>query len=131
VTDSIAPDVERFIRQHINSVEQLEVLLFLRRTAPKDWTGDEVARELRRAPPSIARRFEDLRDRGLAAIVDADRRTYRFAPRDPEMKRVVSILADTYATRHVSVISLIYAESVDSIRNFADAFRIYKKDKDG
>jgi hypothetical protein len=45
------------------------------------------------------------------------------------VERQVTRLAETYATRRVSVIQLIVANPMDSVTTFADAFRLRKKDR--
>jgi hypothetical protein len=55
---TLSEDVIRFIRQHIHSVLQLEILLLLcsRRV---DWTADKIADELRITERSAGVRLKD------------------------------------------------------------------------
>ena len=46
----LSADVERFVAEHIHSVEQLEVLLLVQRTHPREWTAAQIVAELRTAP---------------------------------------------------------------------------------
>lgn len=117
----IPDDVRAFIQAHIDSVEQLEVLLLLRRESTRAWTGDEVARELRINPISTGSRLSNLHQRTLLAE-EAGR--YRYAPRHPELDRAVSGLARAYAEMRVSVINLIFSKPVDALSTFADAFKL-------
>ena len=128
-------DVVRFIGDHINSVEQLEVLLLLRATRPKAWDADAVAKELRIAPISAGERLEDLSVRGLAAASEEPAAGYRYSPRTGELDRAVGRLASVYAERRVSVITQIFSKPEDAtptpgdnIRLFSDAFKFRKKD---
>jgi hypothetical protein len=131
VAEGIPAEVERFILDNIHSVGQLEILLFLLETAPQQWTAEALARELRFATDSAAKRLEDLRSRGLVARTEEHEPAYRFAARDPRDDRVVRALAETYATWRVSVITLIYSKPSEPLRFFADAFKIRRKDEDG
>jgi hypothetical protein len=129
VTESGIPrHVEQFINDHINSVEQLEVLLLLHDRTSEEWTGATVARELYIDPNSAARRLADWRARGLLSDSGGAEPSYRFAPQDSELRRTVSDLARTYAERRVTVTNLIFSKPTDHISVFADAFRIRPKE---
>jgi predicted transcriptional regulator len=116
--------VKDFIARHIESVEQLDVLLLLRATPTKDWTADEVQRALVTQPESAASWLKDLEGRGLAK---RDGRSYRFAPPTPEIERTIDALAEAYAKYRVTVIGLIFSKPSERITTFADAFRIKRK----
>ncbi len=119
----IPDDVRRFLGEHIHSVEQLEVLIWLLEHPAQSWTGKAVARELRIDPVSAVSRLEDLAARGLAAASrDAD--SFIYKPADGERDRLVRNLARLYADRRVTIINLIFSKPVDRVRSFADAFRI-------
>src|SRR5918994_2826599 len=46
-------DVHRFLYQNIDSVEQLEVLLYLRQSPERGWSSEDVARALYSHPSSV------------------------------------------------------------------------------
>lgn len=118
--------VKAFINDHIDSVMQLELLLLLHRTAPKEWSADAIGRELQLDPALVASELANLCAQGLLVVRDETAPVYQYSPRTAAIERGVSGLAKTYATRHVAVISLIYSKQ---IRIFADAFRL-RRDRD-
>lgn len=120
--NGIPDDVRAFVHAHIDSVEQLEVLLLLRRESTRAWTGDEVARELRTNPLSAGSRLVNLKDRNL--MVEEDGGRFRYAPSNVDLERAVSGLARAYAEMRVSVIDLIFSKPVDRLGTFADAFKL-------
>lgn len=120
--------VTRFIGEHIDSVEQLEVLLLLRRAAGQEWTADDVARELRIAAASAGGRLEDLERRGILARSDGKAGAFRYSPQKGEVDDSVGDLAAAYAERRVTVINLIFSRPNERIRTFADAFRVWRRD---
>jgi hypothetical protein len=122
----VPEDVARLIADRIDSVEKLEILLLLRGERDRDWTSDHVSRELRRNPSTVSRALGQLADRGLLGGSTAA--GFRFAPSEPGLEAQVDRLAETYATRRVSVIQLIVANPMDSVTTFADAFRLRRKD---
>ena len=130
MAQELPKDVAQFVIEYVDSIEQLEVLLLVHATAPKEWDGPTVARELRIDAGSAARRLASMAARGLLVASDPAAGRYRFEPRSAELKRGVELLAETYEERRVSIITLIFSKPNDTIRSFADAFRIRKDDKD-
>jgi len=120
--------VTRLIAEHIHSIEQLEVLLLARRGGQREWTAEDVARELTTVPDSAATRLEDLAARGFLVVDAGPEPRYRYDPRDGERDRAVGELAEAYARRRVTVTSLIFSKPSENIRTFADAFRIRKEE---
>lgn len=126
------PDLaSTLIVDHIESVEQLEVLLLLHRSAPRVVKSSEAASELRIDGASAQRRMEDLVVRGLLEG-EADGFVYRPGnSRDGQVRS----LAEAYRERRVSVITLIFSKpqkaASDPARALADAFRLKRGPKDG
>lgn len=125
--ESVPEDVRKLLARHINSVEQLEILLVLRRRPEVGWTATEVAEELRTSESSARTRLRDLSARGFVETVSSSE-TFRYAPSSAWLKGAVDQLADLYAERPYRVIDLIFAKPIDDLRVYADAFR-YRKDE--
>lgn len=122
-------DVRRFIADSIDSVEQLEVLLLLRRSSDRAWSTDEVSRAVYTHPNAAARRLAALLGLGLlTANGEGPERRYRYAPADPAKSETVDRLAMLYQERRVAVITLIYSKPLDQVQAFADAFRLRRED---
>jgi hypothetical protein len=125
------PDIVReFIIEHIDSVEQVEILLLLLQKTGRTWTAESMAKELRIAVSSAATRLADLKKLGLVAPVEGAPSEYRYAPRTPALDETVRGLSDAYSERRVTVINLIFSKPIDKIRTFADAFRLRREDDD-
>lgn len=123
--DGITEEVRGFINEHINAVEQLEVLLLLRNADSRAWSAADVARELRIDSHSAALRLDDLCARKLLTMDGAaPDLTYRYYPGTAELGRKVDGVAKAYAERRIRVINLIFAKPIDHIRTFADAFKL-------
>lgn len=117
--------VRRFIEDHVDSVELIEVLLLLKREPERDWTADEVAARLYTSPRFVAHRLEALRASSVAVASERDGHpSYRYAARTGDLDRVVGDLETLYATRRTSIIALVFSRSTDKLKTFADAFRI-------
>jgi hypothetical protein len=121
-------EVRRLIVDHIESVEQLEILLLLYQQRGRTWTAEEVARELRVAASSAGERLEELQRDALLSRVEGEPMRYRYDPASSKLDGVVGGLATAYSERRVTVINLIFSKPVDKIRTFADAFRLRRDD---
>ncbi|WP_235217097.1 hypothetical protein [Archangium violaceum] len=123
--------MRRFITHHIDSVEQLEILLLLHQQPGRAWNAEAVARELRIASESASERMEDMVHDGLLKRQGVSPEEYRYGPESMKLDNAVRGLATAYAQRRVTVINLIYSKPIDKIRTFADAFRLRKDEDEG
>lgn len=122
----LSAEIRRFIGEHIDSAEQLEILLLLHRSPDKDFAAQDVSQVIYTVPASATMRLEALVAGGfLASSGGADPR-YRFAPRSQELRRQVDTLAAAYRADRVSVIKMIFSRPPDQLQSFADAFRLRK-----
>jgi hypothetical protein len=128
--DDISPEVSAFIADYVGSVVQLETLLLLHGAPDREWTADDVAATLRVDRNWADAQLDAICHQGLAECREAAPVPhYRYAPRTAQLRAAIDALAKTYAERRVTVIGLIFAKPVDSLRAFSEAFRL-RKDKD-
>jgi hypothetical protein len=116
----IPEPVRRLVADHVKSVEQLEVLLLLRREAGRDWDGPETSAALQTTPESAGRCLEHAAASGFATESGG---RYRYAA-SGGVARTVDELADAYAKRRHAVIAMIFESPSDAVQSFADAFRL-------
>jgi hypothetical protein len=128
MTEGLPTRVRDFLLAHVDSIEQLEVLLFLAARPTTSFTTVEVSDELRTAPSSAANRLARLRDHGLAEVLRGDRHRLRA---DPELTETLRQVAQAYRDCRVSVVTLIYSRPSDVVRVFTDAFVFKKGPKNG
>ncbi|MGH7111725.1 MAG: hypothetical protein ACREFK_15010 [Stellaceae bacterium] len=112
-----------FVKEAIRSAWPLELLLLMRRQ-PQAWSVGELVRELRASLGVVHESLASL----VAADLIATRETglYTYAPRTSALSELVSVLADLYARKPVTVMNAIFSSPTDKIRSFADAF-LFKK----
>jgi len=126
-SNGFSEDLKRFIIQHIDSVEKLEVILFLFKHADTAWTAAAISEKIRTNPDSIAYRLVDLHRLGLLETSSEDQGTsYRFRPESPNLDALIVALAKAYAERRVSLINLIFSKPIENVKGFAEAFRLRK-----
>jgi DNA-binding IclR family transcriptional regulator len=121
---AIPHSVQLLLRERIQSIAQLEVLLSLRAAPATIHCVAELAKELYTPESMTASLLEGLRTRGLAERVEGAPSGYRYAPKTAELARAVDELAQLYQQRRVTIINLIYSNPVKTLQDFADAFRI-------
>lgn len=123
--NGLSDEVHRFLSLHIESVEELEVLLLVRRSLDRGWSAEDVARELYSHPTSIVRRFQRLLGSGL--VRETSPGQVQYAPRSAELDQAVARVAEAYRERRVAVVSLIASKPIENVKAFSDAFRLRKR----
>ena len=104
------PGFPGLVREHVRSVWDLELLLFLRGRPDEAWRAEDLVFELRASTPLIADSLARLRGSGLAAETGDG---WRFAPATPELERFCDQLAKAYRTRPVALINQITSPGTD------------------
>ena len=126
VEDGLPGEVAAFLDRHIASIEQLEILLLVRRSQQAPWTAEAVSKELYTQADSAAAWLADLTRRGL---LREDEGGYRYDP-GADREALIELVATTYAQRRIRVISRVFAVPKDPASAFAEAFRLRKYEKD-
>lgn len=120
----LSDDVQTFLRLHIPSVMQLEVLLHLRAAAGRPCAPIQISRQVGGSVDAAIGCLTALERAGLVERVDDEHDLcYRYAP-TPELRPQVDAVAGAYARRKVAVISYVFSQPDDALRSFSDAFRI-------
>jgi len=134
MSDGVIPeDARQFLIRQIDSIAQLEGLLWLRAHAGEAWDASALARHLYIAGDEAAAVLALEALRGLAAAEDGtDPPRYAYRPETAEHDAMVSRIDDLYRRYLIPVTNLIHAKPPDKsksrIEAFADAFRL-RKDK--
>jgi hypothetical protein len=123
--DDIPDDVKRFISANISSVALLEVLLLMKNSPARQWSADDIGKQLYTSAETAVVQLEGLRSSRLL-IVDSDGKLYQFAPHNTVDREMIERLDRLYHERRVTVTNLIYSAPVDTVRTFADAFKFRK-----
>ncbi len=131
--------VRQLVFEHIDSVEQLEVLLYMRLHREVGCNSHSLSAELRSNPQSVLNRLTSLEEQGLVSCAEPDARTelskFSYAPRTEDLDAAVAELAEIYKVRPHKIFELIFSP-LKKGRQFADAFLVgpskgpTKKDSD-
>ena len=122
--------MREFVRKHINSVHQLELLLLLKRYQDRAWTANELARELYTSAPAVEQNLQFFVERRLAQqapVSKGDIPSYQYRGDDSDADVVA--LMDAYKHYRVRVIDAIFSVSSDGLKDFSDAFRLKRPEE--
>jgi hypothetical protein len=119
-------DIRRFVLTSVPSVPYIESLLLLRREAASTWNPAQLARRIYVSEAQAAQLLETLEASGVAASVEGEEKTYRYAP-SAELARMLDRVAAHYASNLLAITDLIHSGLNRRANQFADAFR-WRKD---
>jgi hypothetical protein len=117
----IPPAVRALIAERIDSVPELEAVLLFRAQPGRTWTPEQAGQRLYVSTTVAAHLLTELSERGFFA---REGEIYRYAPESPELAAVVEELANAYSRHLVAVTLLIHSKPSQSVRDFANAFRL-------
>ena len=121
--------VRQLILNNIPSILQLEILLHLYAARPRFLSLQETVRPLGIELEPLKNQLEELQRRGLVFRQASSVPAFAYASLSPEQDAAVGELAEAYRSYRASVISQIYSRPTESIRAFADAFRLRKDEE--
>jgi hypothetical protein len=127
--DPFPEDVGQFLEGNIDCLEQLETLRVLGSEPLREWTAVEMARQAQTDPAAMAAHLSALHARGLLRREEREGTVYcRWGARTPELELKLSRLLELYRQRPVTMIRMVYEKASESLRTFAEAFRLRKED---
>ena len=135
--DDLPEDVRALLHEHIESYEQLEVLLLLRRERHEEWTVASMAARLHLREELIGSALEVLKASGIVAVTGADPEPrFAYRPASSGLDAAAGRLDREYAERPIRIIKHMSANAIERVRTaalhtFADAFVLKKKDDGG
>lgn len=126
-------NVQALLYEHIESYEQLEVLLLLRLEAVETWSEERISSRLKIPSAMAAEALGALIKSGLVKL-RADWPRYEYAAETRALDDAVGTLARLYTTHRFEIVKLMSANAIKrmrtgALRAFADAFVLHK-DKD-
>jgi hypothetical protein len=136
LSSDLADGLTQFMRDHVSSYEELEVLLFLARQPSRSWSDAEVASSLNVGVDSITTALERLL--ALGTVIEAEpgprANRYRFAPANQLIRDRVAELQLAYAEQRFAVVQAMTANAMQRVRSsaahtLANAFRFERSKK--
>jgi hypothetical protein len=100
--------VRSFVRDNIDSVGMLELLLVLEADPRRAWSPAELSAELRVHHDGLAGQLEHLRNRGLVERGEAVEPVFRYAAANPGTHSTIKQLRRAFETRRLQLAALLY-----------------------
>jgi hypothetical protein len=122
----ISDGLKKFLKEKIQTVLRLEVLLLLHDQQPRALTAPEVANRLGFENDTTAHELGELEQIGIVVQSNGDKTKYSYHPPNEPVRSLVDQLALDYSNHRIPILSAMLAEHPDRIRLFAEAFRIIR-----
>jgi len=122
--------VKQFVREHIPTMDHLEVLMRLHAKPDALFSIAELENATHVRGAALSRVLDSLASDGLARVVDREGvPAIQLGARSGDERRQVDALASMYHQRPVSLVRFVYEQPTTPLRSFSDAFRIRKDDE--
>jgi predicted transcriptional regulator len=128
-------DVQILLRDHIESYEQLELLLLIRADSGACWTAETLSTRLHIPASLLQAALDGLESAGFLQVQQqSGAKRHAYLCQSDTVEATIDRLAAAYRENPIPIIKLMSANAIErlrtsALRTFADAF-ILKKDKD-
>jgi len=123
----ISKEVQRFLIENIDSIAELEALMFLRNHRDRNWRCALVADQIYSSEEVTADLLMKLTKRGILTTDEKSPESFQYGPHDQETARMVDQVAEAYAKYLVPVTNLVHRKSRRSVGDLAQAFKLKKE----
>jgi DNA-binding IclR family transcriptional regulator len=135
--DDLPEDVQKLLRDHIESYEQLELLVLLRTELDHRWTVDALSARFR-IPASLASlALDELQTAGFVEPRGhGPEKQYAYLTQSNHVEATLERLIQAYREYPIPILRQMSANAIErvrtaALRRFADAFILRKDKKDG
>jgi len=123
----IPEEVKIFLDQHIDSIAELEVMLFLRVYRDRRWSTASVAERIYSTEEFSAAVLAKLTESGFITTDDMSPALFQYQPRNQELARMLDQVAEVYTKYLIPVTEIVHKKSRRNIEGLAQAFKFKKK----
>ena len=128
MSDLIPDEVKRFLVDHIDSIAELEAVLFLREHRVRSWSCTLVADRIYSSEEVTVCLLLNLTKKGLLTADGTMPALFRYRPCTQVVAQLLDQVAEVYAKYLVPVTDLVHKKSRRNIEGLAEAFK-FKKEK--
>ena len=114
----IPAPIKSFVRQHIPSLHQLEILLWVAMPPLRTWRADSIALQLYLPLELVEERLADLVRRGVLRADESAVPTGYMA--DPTHIALIAELATYYRQHRITLTTFIFTQPSAEVYSFAD-----------
>jgi len=125
---NVRDQLQSFLFDHVESYEELELVVLLRRERDRDWSPEDAAAKLQLPASACLSGLEELERRGIVSK-GALTGTFRYAPCSLEVAARLAQLDESYRSQRLSVVTLMSINAIERLRvatlhRFADTLRL-------
>ncbi len=117
-------EIKDFLVESIESVGQLELLLYTYQNKHKQWSSETISIELGTQTPVSPKQMEALYSKGMLKKTDG---FFSYCPRNEFINSKVDKLFLIYHESPVEIVTFLFTQRDEKLKGFADAFK-FKKD---
>lgn len=110
----ISPAVQNFLREYIQAVWQLELLLFLKESA-SPLTAKDIAVHLYSSAAAMENALSTFVNAGILKVEDAQSPKYSFAPVSAELSNVIEQASSAYSSKRLAVTNFIFSQRTKKV----------------
>ena len=122
-TSRLPLDIKELLTEHFDSVVQLEVLFLFFENPFQTLSAAEIAKQLRNSSTVVKKILERLEKQGFLSQQAPE--IYELT-KSEEQKEKIAKVYNAYKERPVAIIAFLYEKPNNTIKGFADAFKIKK-----
>lgn len=120
--------VVAFVRDHVKTLEQLEVLALLSKSSERWWDAAAVAEALGLSVTITREALERFASHNLLAISITTDLRYQLQPGTEMLRDASEQFAEACRTKRGAIFRLVTDAQQRAMRDFADAFRLRRHD---
>jgi hypothetical protein len=131
MSSMFAPSVMAFVTDHVRNLGELQLLMAIIESGDRWWDATSAARELGLTLPDARRALDYFGTHNLLNIRITEDIRYQYCPGTPELRASAEACATAFRSRPLDLAQLATGPSARSVRDFADAFHVRRKNSDG
>ncbi len=112
IVEMMPADVARFLHEHVESIDQLEILRVLGEDPEREWSSMDLASEVQAEPLAVRAHIRAMHSRGLLIVRTEDAGIFcRYGAGTPELEKLMGWLLQIYRERPVTMIRMVYKDA--------------------
>ena len=120
MTDSLQPDLQKFLFDVVENVEDLLILGWLRRLGASSVVSvSDIATVTGIQGLSVEEALERLAAKKVLEKKPGDPARFRYAPPDPEFSGVLDLVIERYDVNSMDILRVLSANSIERLRRAA------------
>lgn len=119
----IPDEVKNFIYEYIDSLEQLEILLFLYNHSLSYYNAEMIASELRLNPESVATRLTSLLSYRFLLSENDQQISFQYNQGN-KSNDSISLLNRYYIDYKYSLINLIFSKPIENVSSYLEIYKV-------